>query len=222
MPPGGPTAEYALEQIARIHVTLGRAQRAVERAAVAPDRRGPLDLVESEEEVGDLGHHVGILHLAQQGDHDAIVERRTLDRLAEHPEVLARHPRVLDLREPPLVRVGIEKMARFDVGGSGLASQVLCLGGDPVEERRGELRLDVELQIAQVLGQDGRRGTVLIAQVEERDVRVHRVGGMVVDHDHGHDLLGEGVVRPSRLRVDQRDLGVAVEAHLAHWHERDV
>ena len=42
--------------------------RAVEAALEGADRRRPFDLVEPQEEVGDLGHHVGILHVAEQRD----------------------------------------------------------------------------------------------------------------------------------------------------------
>src|SRR2546430_1351704 len=82
-----------------------------------------------------LRHHVGVLHLAEHRDDDLVVERGALDRLAEDAEVLTRHTRVLDLRQPALVGVRVEEVARLDVGRRRFAPEVLRLGGDAVEER---------------------------------------------------------------------------------------
>ena len=113
-------------------------------------------------------------------------------------------------------------MRRLDVGRRGLAAQVLGLGGDAIEQRRRDLVVDGELRLAQVLGEDRRRRSVRFPQVEERHARIVGVRRMMIDDHVRHDPLRQGVVGPAGLRVDEGDLRVTVESHLAHRHEIDV
>src|SRR5437867_9110182 len=106
---GRAAAEHALQEIAGVHLAVDGADGAVQAGPEDADCRRPLHLVQAEKEVRHLRHHVGVLHLAEQRDDDLVVERGTLDRLAEDAEVLAGHARVLDLREPALVGVRVEE-----------------------------------------------------------------------------------------------------------------
>src|SRR5439155_11772717 len=118
---GRAAGEHALQEIGGVHLAVDGADRAVETAYERADRRRPFHLVQAEEEVRHLCHHVGVLHLAEHRDDDLVVERGALDRLTEDAEVLAGHARVLDLREAALVGVWVEEVARLDVGGRRLA-----------------------------------------------------------------------------------------------------
>src|SRR4029079_2110961 len=98
-----------------------------------------------------------------------VVERRVIDRFAEDAEVLPRDARVLDLREAALVRVRVKEVAGLDVRRRRLATQVLRLGRDAVEERGRDLRLDVELRLAKVLRQDRRGRALVVPEGAARD-----------------------------------------------------
>ena len=93
-------------------------------------------------------------------DDHFIVKDGFFDGIAEDFEILARYPCVFDLGQAAFVGIGIEKLAGLDIFGGSLAPQVLGFGVDAVEEGGGDFALNVEVGLFQVLGQNGRGGTV--------------------------------------------------------------
>ena len=189
---------------------------------IMANRHRPLRLLQAQEEIRHLGDHIRVAHLVQDRDHHLVVEHRPFDGVAEHFEVLAGHPGVFDLGQAPFVGVGVQELTGHDILGRRLAAQVLGFGVDAVKEGGGDLALHVHVRFLQVLGQDGRSGAVLVTQVQERHPLVGAVGWMMVDHHGGREVLGQGVVNPPWLGINQRDLRVSGKIDLPDRHQVDV
>ena len=99
-----PPAAPSLSMISRISVParLSRgvgAQRQERPGAEAAAAQDELGLVEAQQQVGHLGHQVGIRQLAQVGGHHVAPHPRRAQRPVQRGEVLARHLGVRDARQ---------------------------------------------------------------------------------------------------------------------------
>ena len=136
----------------------------------ARDER-PLDVLELQEEVGDVGDQVLARRLPHEGAEDLVVAPPGAERLHDVLEALERDFRAFHLADHRRVGQRVEERERLEVHAVGLAVEEQRVGLDRVEQRGRRALRDVHVHGAQVLGEDrGRRAVVGPDVLEHRAV----------------------------------------------------
>ena len=169
LPEGGP------DVLVRVRRTGAQLQFVADDAE--DDDRG--DAFEVEEEVGGLRERVAFLGRLDARDESVRANAPVRDGLAERVDRRGRVRRRQQLLEQRDVDVGVEELGGDVLVGRRAAGEVERLAADREQEPRGEVGVGNDVEVVEVLDEDGRGSAERLAVVDER--RVDAVGGVVVD-----------------------------------------
>ena len=161
----------------------------------------PLDALELQQEVGHVGYEVFPRGLPDVGREHLVLEAARLHRAGDRLEPLERDLRALHLAHEGGVGQRVEEGERFEIGAVGVPGEEQRVGLDGVEHRGGGPLRDVDVDGAQMLGEDGGGRPEVRPDVLE-DCRVAFPFRVVVDDQVDPVEQSAEVVR---LHVDRRD-----------------
>ena len=202
MPAGtADVAEPAAHEVAGVARVAEIAHRDDERVVDDAGDHRPLHVFELQVEVGDVRDEVFARRLADKRAEHVLHHAAVLPRLDDEIEPLGGDFRALHLADHRRVGERIQIREGVEVGAVGLPVEEQRVGLDRVEHRRRRPLRDVDVNGAQVLGQNRGGRSVVGPDVLEDGV----VAGLLrVMIDHQVDLRQQpGKVM--RLHVDERD-----------------
>jgi hypothetical protein len=162
---------------------MARAHRQDENALVLARADDPLGAFKAEEEVGHLGGKIGPVHAADMADDDIIVDAGRLKRGGELAEIVRGDLGTLDVAELADVDERLEGKVSVDVLLRGATSKTHGVGLDAVKERGSKLGAGCDTGGLQILGEHGRDGADLGANVGKAGGGRLLAPGMMIEDD---------------------------------------
>ena len=183
-------------------------------------RQRPVDLVESDKEVGDLGDDVGLSDVPTPGKNQLVVQERVGQGGLKRGEVALGKLGVADLGQQVFISSGEEPDQGGVVERSGLTRITRGLRVDSIQQRRRQLGRDGNALLDQVVGHDRAGGPNAGADVVKENPREQPTRIMVVDHDLRHRGFAESPAG-IRLRIDHHDGRFGINGHGFDRNQRD-
>ena len=111
VPSGVPQSiDHRVEDLAGKAAQLAGPQGEFHLSVEDPRRQRPVDLIEADEEVGDLGHDIGLGHDSAPTDDDVVVEEGIRQGIVKRGEMALRELGIADLGQQILIRAGNSQM----------------------------------------------------------------------------------------------------------------
>lgn len=195
--------EGFVEGVADVDARVGGACGEVDGVIDDTEDDGGFDAFEGGEVVGGLGEGVAVGGAADVADEGGAADLAVLDGGGDGVDGGASDGGGGEFVEEVDVGVFVEEAGGLVFGGGGAAEEAEGFAADGEEEGGGERTVDVDVECANVFGEDGGGCACGFAVVDE--LCVNLVGRVVVDDDVDGRALGYAVVRAGCGVVDERE-----------------